>query len=86
MLRRGPYPPALQERVGGPFGHLGNHQAAGLLDALPHARLTNLVIAHVSEKNNRPELARAALLEVSADLQGRLTLAGQDAPCPWLNV
>jgi phosphoribosyl 1,2-cyclic phosphodiesterase len=84
MLRAGPYPPSLQERVGGDFGHLSNDQAAGLLDSLPHAQLRHLVVAHMSEKNNRPDLARSALLGVSADLAPRLTLAGQDRPSPWL--
>lgn len=86
MLRTGPYPRALQTRVGGPFGHLSNRQAADLLDRLPHARLRHLVVAHISEKNNRPELARQALLEVSRDLDLRIQLAGQDEPGPWLLI
>jgi phosphoribosyl 1,2-cyclic phosphodiesterase len=86
MLRCGPYPPGLQRRVAGPFGHLSNRQAAELLDVLPHARLASLLVAHVSEKNNRPDLVRRALLEVSADLDARLTLARQDRPTPWLAV
>ena len=86
MLRRGPYPPFLKARVGGNFGHLGNHQAAALVDSLPHRRLTNLVLAHLSEKNNRPELARQAILSVAEDLADRLTLATQESPRPWLAV
>lgn len=86
MLRRGPYPPPVQARVGGAFGHLSNRQAAELLDSLPHRRLRHLLIAHVSEKNNRPELARSALLEVSADLERRLHIARQDVPGPWFSL
>jgi len=84
MLRAGPYPPGLQARVKGGFGHLSNEQAAEFLDRLPHARLRHVVAAHISEKNNRPALVREALLGVSADLAPRLTLAGQDRPSPWL--
>jgi phosphoribosyl 1,2-cyclic phosphodiesterase len=86
MLRQGPYPPSVQHRVGGAFGHLSNAQAAELLDGLPHARFRHVLIAHVSEKNNRPELARSALLEVSADLDRRLHIARQDVPGPWLSL
>ena len=86
MLRRGPYPPFLRARVGGNFGHLGNHQAAELVDQLPHRRLTRLLLAHLSEKNNHPDLARQAILAVDASLAERLTLAHQDHPSPWLSV
>jgi len=86
MLRLGPYPSFLQARVGGNFGHLSNEQAAELLDGLPHGRFSHLVAAHISGKNNRPALARDALLMVSADLMPRLTLADQHRPGPWLSL
>lgn len=86
MLRAGSYPPQLQARVGGRFGHLSNEQAADLLNQLPHGHLRHLVVAHISEKNNRPDLAREALLAVSADLAQRLTLANQDRPGNWLTL
>lgn len=86
MLRNGPYPPALKARVGGPFGHLSNDQAAELLDAISPTRLRHLLVAHMSGKNNRPDLARNALLEVSTDLAQRLTLGDQDRPGPWLSL
>ena len=86
LLRRGPYPPALQRRVAGGLGHLSNAQAAGLLDALPHAAIRTLLLAHISEKNNRPELVRAAIEGVGESLAGRTRLAAQDAPGPWLDV
>lgn len=86
LLRAGPYPPSVQARVAGHFGHLSNDQAAGLIDQIPHQRLRHLLIAHVSAKNNRPELARDALLQVSAELAPRLTLAEQDRPTGWLGL
>ena len=60
MLRNSPYPFVLQRRVGGDLGHLNNDQAGGwLADAAPQT-LQRLVLAHLSQKNNTPELALAA--------------------------
>jgi len=86
MLREGPYPPGLQARVAGRFGHLSNDQAAELVDALPLAQLRHLMVAHISEKNNRPGLVTKSMLRVSADLGSRLTLAEQARPSPWVSV
>jgi hypothetical protein len=62
--RVGPYPAALKRRVGGDLGHLSNSQAAVLLAALDTARLRHVVALHLSETNNTPALARAALAGV----------------------
>lgn len=84
MLRRGPYPPRLQARVGGAFGHLSNEQAAQLLARLDHGRLRQVLIGHLSEKNNHPKVVRDRLLEAVPDLESRLTLARQDQITPWI--
>ena len=86
MLASGPYPPALRARVGGRLGHLSNRQAAALLGRLDHASLSRVAVAHVSEKNNRPDLARAALCEVSDSLAPRLSLLAQDEISSWFAV
>ncbi|MET0103492.1 MAG: MBL fold metallo-hydrolase [Sedimenticola sp.] len=86
MLRNGPYPPALQRRVGGNYGHMSNAQAARLLAQLETGRLRNLVAAHMSEKNNLPELVREALLEAAPEIEGRLSLAAQDSVTGWFDV
>jgi phosphoribosyl 1,2-cyclic phosphodiesterase len=57
MLRWGSYPPQLQARIRGPAGHLSNAQAARLL-AKTEGRLRWACLAHLSEENNDPELAR----------------------------
>ena len=80
MLRRGPYPPDLQARVGGPTGHLGNAQAGEVARALAHPGLQHLVLGHLSRHNNTPELARAAMaraLEGTA-FRGQLHVAPPD--------
>jgi len=63
LLAASRYPPFLKRRVGGPQGHLSNAQAADVLARLRHDRLHTVVGAHLSERNNRPELARASLAQ-----------------------
>ncbi len=60
MLAGGPYPMHLKRRVGGQLGHLSNAQTQALLATLDSHRLRHVVIGHISEKNNTPELAREA--------------------------
>ncbi len=72
LLKNGPYPPSLQQRVRSNIGHLANNDAAHLLASVRHDRLRRVVLAHLSETNNRPELAYreaiAALGGESAEL------------------
>lgn len=86
MLADGPYPQSLQARVGGDFGHLNNHQAAELLRRIDHPRLRHLVVGHISEKNNHPDLAREAVLGVCDSLESRLSLLQQDEPSDWFEL
>jgi phosphoribosyl 1,2-cyclic phosphodiesterase len=60
MMKVGPYPPELQKRIVGGRGHLSNEQAAQMLEALAGPNLHTVVLAHLSKKNNLPELALAA--------------------------
>ena len=61
LLANGDYPPSLKERIAGKYGHLDNAAAADLLSRVDTSRLQHLIAAHLSQQNNRPELARAAL-------------------------
>lgn len=85
MLRQGPYPPALQQRVSSRQGHLANHETATLLTELLHAELRQVVLSHLSATNNTPELALKAVKQA---LNGRpaarlpeLTVACQQQGC-----
>ena len=60
MLMEGAYPWALKQRIRGGHGHLSNLQAAELLVRAAPPRLRHLVLAHLSEENNRPEKALEA--------------------------
>ena len=86
MLADGPYPPRLQARVGGNFGHLNNGQAADLLGRIDFRRLRYLVAAHLSEKNNAPELAEQALCAVDPAIAGILSLLCQDQVSDWFEL
>lgn len=86
MLANGPYPPRLRARVGGAQGHLSNRQAADILARLEPSRLQHLAAAHLSEKNNHPGKARAALLEAAPEMEPRLSLLTQDGVGDWVEV
>ena len=64
MLASGPYPEFLKRRIRGRGGHLSNFEAAGLLLAAGTGRLRWACLAHLSEENNRPELALRTHREV----------------------
>lgn len=83
MLANGPYSPRLKARVGGPLGHLSNQQAAELLRRLDSRRLQHLVAAHLSDKNNTPELARQALRAVTGGGNDGLVIADQAEGFGW---
>ena len=86
MLRDGGYPRWLKERVGGPLGHLDNDQAAGLLGALERSRLQHVIGAHLSQQNNRPELARAALARALGCAGDWVGLATQEEGFAWRDL
>ncbi|MGI6459566.1 MAG: MBL fold metallo-hydrolase [Candidatus Hydrogenedentales bacterium] len=72
LLRQGPYPPKLQQRIRGTQGHLSNEAMSALLSSLRHERLRLVVLSHLSEENNDPELvfemARRAVRPCSAEV------------------
>ena len=88
MLRTGPYPWALKQRVAGRYGHLSNREAADGLPDLLSSRLRTLVLYHLSKTNNLPALASEAIGE-RLDREGsgaRIVVAEQDVSTPWLEV
>ena len=86
MLEDGPYPPSLKERVGGPLGHLSNAQAADLVRSLDTQWLQHLVAAHLSVKNNTPELARGALAEALDCEPDWIGIATQEDGLDWREI
>ena len=88
MLRDGPYPWSLKERILGPLGHLANGDVGRLLERGLGARCRCVVLAHLSRKNNHPELALMAAEEALARSRRgdvRVTLAAPDGT-GWIGV
>ena len=88
MLRRGPYPWVLKQRVASRHGHLSNAQAAEALPELVSDRLRAVVLYHLSRTNNEPALAVEAVgaaLE-RAGSPASVTLTEQSKPGSWMEV
>ena len=60
MLRSGPYPIELQDRICGGHGHLSNAECAEAIRAFMHPGLENIFLCHLSEHNNTPRKATEA--------------------------
>lgn len=87
MLKNGPYPLPLQQRVRSSQGHLCNEDAAEFLAQLISDHLRFVVLAHLSETNNTPDLARNAALQSVADWgTASLLIAGQDKSMPLMQI
>lgn len=67
MLEAGPYPPFLKRRIAGDHGHLSNTAAAVALGGLGWKGLAHVYALHLSEQNNTPEHAQAALVRSLGD-------------------
>jgi phosphoribosyl 1,2-cyclic phosphodiesterase len=85
LLANSRYPPFLKQRVGGLYGHLANASAAAILAALAHPGLRHVVAAHLSQQNNRPELAQAALAGALGCAQDEIGVALALSGTPWLS-
>lgn len=86
LLAGSSYPASLKARIGGRFGHLSNDTAAQILSACLHDGLRHLVAAHLSEQNNRPELARAALADACGASPHDIVVADPLLGFDWLAV
>jgi len=89
MLRDGPYPWAVKQRVLSRVGHLSNEAAAEFLENSYDGQAAYVILAHLSESNNLPELARVtaerALNGRASLLANRLLLAAQHEPLYGIN-
>jgi len=84
MLRDGPYPWSVKQRVMSRVGHLSNDAASEFLAHGYDGQAAYVVLAHLSESNNLPELARHAAEQALRDkmnlLANKLVLAEQNRP------
>lgn len=86
MLANSSYPPFLKSRVGGDFGHLSNTAAAEILAVLQHDGLRHVAAAHLSQQNNKAELAQNSLSSVLGCPPDEVMIAQPDVGTPWLTV
>ena len=88
MLRDGPYPWAVKQRVLSRVGHLSNEAAAEFLENGYDGQAAYVILAHLSENNNLPELARVtaehALSGRASLLANHLLLAEQHVSLPGI--
>lgn len=80
LLRYGPYPWPLKQRIASRTGHLSNEQACDGLDRLAHSGLELVVGMHLSRENNRPEMVRQGLAHALAGGSVQIAVADQDRP------
>lgn len=86
MLEKGTYPWPLKQRISGRFGHLDNTQSGDLLSRLDRSKLKHLVAAHLSQQNNTPELAVAALAGAAGCEASWIGVASQEAGFGWREI
>ncbi len=88
MLRNGPYPWSLKDRIASPRGHLSNGDVGRYLADGLGVVCRSVVLAHVSQTNNHPELVRMSA-EQALVRRGRtevsLTITGADGT-DWIEL
>lgn len=86
LLRDGPYPWKLKQRVRSNHGHLSNNAAGNLLQSLLWNGLETVFLGHLSETNNRPDLAVEVVREVLEKqniCEPQVLLGKQQLPVLW---
>ena len=83
MLRDGPYPVDLKARIASRRGHLSNADCALLASKLAESGAVAIMLAHLSEENNLPELAMSEIRGAAPDESVKIAVAAQDEPI-WL--
>ena len=63
MLKSSKYPYLLKKRILGPNGHLSNEEAGLAISSLVNSGINNIMLGHLSQQNNFPELAYKTVIE-----------------------
>lgn len=86
MLLGGSYPEFLKERILSEYGHLSNEQCAKALSDCKGNGLHTVVLAHLSDENNRPELAHASAHKALKDSGAELHVTSRTSAGPFLEL
>ncbi len=86
LLAESDYPYPLKQRIAGRLGHLDNLSSAALLARIDTRRLKHVVAAHLSQQNNTPERARAALADALGCTGDWIGVADQAEGFGWRDL
>ena len=86
MLEAGPYPWMTKKRIKSGVGHLSNEDCGELLASVNNFGLKLVVLMHMSETNNHPDLAKITALQAFGKSSPELILAQQNHPTELLSV
>lgn len=86
MLRDSSYPATIRERIRSSVGHLSNPDMNSLLAHLLHDALRLVVLVHISQENNREDLAKSLAARVLKGHPASLVVAQQDSPMAMVEL
>lgn len=86
MLQNSAYPWTLKQRVGGHLGHLSNDQAAQYLENTDCSGFKHFVAAHLSEKNNHPNLVRESMAAALGCTGEEIDIIDQESGLDWRDL
>jgi phosphoribosyl 1,2-cyclic phosphodiesterase len=86
LLMNGPYPPSLKRRISGRLGHLDNSTAARILGGIDCTHLQHFIAAHLSARNNTPDLARSAMAAALNCEPAWICVATQGEGIEWREI
>ncbi|MFC1853879.1 MBL fold metallo-hydrolase [candidate division CSSED10-310 bacterium] len=89
LLLAGPYTWPMKQRIMGRKGHLSNEDACGLLEDIISEKLNHIILAHISENNNVPDLALMCVQELCHRIGHnniRFTIGNPDRQSEWIPI
>lgn len=86
MLDAGPYPWLTKRRIKSDVGHLSNEACGELLSSVKHSGLRLVVLMHMSETNNHPDLARLVAEQALGQDMPNMIIAEQNHPTPLITL
>ena len=86
VLKCSSYPFHLKERIASPIGHLSNIEAGKTINYLSDYGVKNIMLGHLSNENNFPELAYKSVLEQIENKELNLNVASRFEPSEFFNV
>lgn len=80
MLKTGPYPQFLKERIASKFGHLSNDDCATFVSYLAERGTKSFILAHLSLENNTADMALSTVRRAVPSEDISIAVSSPDAP------